>query len=77
MFHNHVAQLAILLFIYFNFIRYYTYVKESISVLKILTGTPSEKRSFGRPRRRWEDDFRMDLKKIGINMRNSVFFDSE
>ena len=24
------------------------------------------------PRRRWEDDVRMDLKEIGINMRNWV-----
>ena len=36
---------------------------------KILTGTPTGKRSLGRPRRRWED---MDLKEIGINTRNWV-----
>jgi len=29
-------------------------------------------RSLGRPRRGWEDNIRMDLKEIGINMRNSV-----
>ena len=26
----------------------------------------------GRPRRRWEDNIRMDLKEIGINTRNWV-----
>ena len=26
----------------------------------------------GRPRRRWEDNIRMDLKEIGINAGNSV-----
>ena len=34
---------------------------------KILTDTPAGKRSLGRPRRRWEDNIRMDIKEIGIN----------
>jgi hypothetical protein len=34
--------------------------------------TPQGKRPLGRPRRRWEVDIRMDLKEIGINMRNWV-----
>jgi hypothetical protein len=29
----------------------------------ILVGRPEEKRPLGRPRRRWEDDIKMDLKK--------------
>ena len=37
------------------------------SALKILTGKPTGKRSLGRPRRRWEDDIRMDIEEIGIN----------
>ena len=37
------------------------------SVFKILTGTPTEKRSLGRSRSRWEDNIRMDLKEIDIN----------
>ena len=32
---------------------------------KILTGKPTGKRPFGRPRRRWEDNIRMDLEEIG------------
>ena len=30
------------------------------------------KEILGRPRRRWKDNIRMDLKEIGINMRNWV-----
>ena len=37
---------------------------------KILTGKPTGKGPLGRPRRRWEDNIRMDLNEIGINMRN-------
>jgi hypothetical protein len=28
-------------------------------------GKPEEKRPLGRPRRRWEDDIKMDLQKMG------------
>ena len=38
----------------------------------MLTGKPTGKIPLGRPRRRWEDNIRMDLKKIGINTRNWV-----
>ena len=41
-------------------------MEEGRSALKILTGKPSEKRPLGRPRRRWEDNMRMDLEDIGI-----------
>ena len=34
---------------------------ETRSTFKILTGAPAEKRPLGRPRRRWEDNIRMDL----------------
>ena len=39
---------------------------------KILTGKPIGKRPLGRPRRRWEDNIRIDLKEIGVNSRNWV-----
>ena len=42
------------------------------SAFKILTGKPTGKRPFGRPRRRWEDNIRMDLEEIGINPGNWV-----
>ena len=45
-------------------------MEDGKSAFKILTSTPTGKRSLGRPRRRWEDNIRMDLKEIGINTRN-------
>ena len=39
---------------------------------KILVGTPTVKRPLGRPRRRWEDNIKTDLKEMGINTRNWV-----
>ena len=41
--------------------------------MKTLTGKPTGKRPLGRPRRRWEDNIRIDLEeKGGINARNWV-----
>jgi hypothetical protein len=42
------------------------------SAFKILIGKPTAKRQLGRPRRRREDNIRMDLKEIGISTRNWV-----
>ena len=47
-------------------------MEEGRSAFKILTGKPTGKRPVMRPRRRWEDNIRMDLKEIGINTRNWV-----
>ena len=41
---------------------------------EILTGKPTGKRPLGRPRRRWEDNIRMDREEIGINTGNWVDF---
>ena len=43
-------------------------MEEGRSAFKILTGTSTGKRLLGRPRRKWEDNIRMDLEEIGINM---------
>ena len=45
-------------------------MEEGRSAFKILTRKPTEKRPLGRPRRRWEDNIRMDLDEIGINAGN-------
>jgi hypothetical protein len=45
-------------------------MKEDRSAFKILAGKPIGKRSLGRLRHRWEDNIRMNLRKIGINTRN-------
>ena len=34
-------------------------------VYRVLVGKPEEKRSLGRPRRRWVDNVRMDLQVVG------------
>ena len=36
----------------------------------MLTGKPTGKRLLGRPKRRWGDNIRMNLKEIGINAGN-------
>ena len=47
-------------------------MEEGRSAFKILTGKPIGKRPLGKPRRRWEDNIRMDLEEIGINAGNWV-----
>ena len=44
----------------------------SWSAFKILKSKPIGKSPLGRPRCRWEDNIKMNLKEIGINMRNWV-----
>ena len=44
--------------------------EEGRSPFKILTGKPTGKRPLERPRHRWEDNIRMDLEEIGINVGN-------
>jgi hypothetical protein len=38
---------------------------EERKVYKVLVGKPEGKRPLGRPRRRWEDGIRMDVREIG------------
>jgi hypothetical protein len=38
---------------------------EERNVYKVLMGKPEVKRPLGKPRRRWEDGIRMDLREIG------------
>ena len=45
-------------------------MEEGRSAFKILTDKPTGKRPLGRPRRRWEDNIRIDLEEIGINAGN-------
>ena len=47
-------------------------MEEDRSAFKILTGKPTGKGTLGRPRRRREDNIRMDLEEIGINAGNWV-----
>ena len=47
-------------------------MEEGRSALKIVTGKPTGKTPLGRPRRRWEDNIRIDLEGIGIIAGNWV-----
>ena len=38
---------------------------EGRSVHRVLVGKPEGKRPLGRPRRRWEDNIKQDLKEVG------------
>ena len=38
---------------------------EDRGVQRVLVGKPEGKRPLGRPRRRWEDNIKMDLQKVG------------
>jgi hypothetical protein len=37
---------------------------EDMGVYRVLVGKPEEKRPLGRPRRRWEDNIKMDLQEV-------------
>jgi hypothetical protein len=40
---------------------------EGRDVYRVLVGKPEGKRPLGRPRRRWEDNIKLDLRGIGID----------
>jgi hypothetical protein len=45
---------------------------EGRGVYRVLFGRPEGKRPLGRPRRRWEDTIKMDLREIGIDGANWI-----
>jgi hypothetical protein len=47
-------------------------IGEGRSVYRVLIGRSEGKRPLGRPRRRWEDNIRMDLREIGIERANWI-----
>jgi hypothetical protein len=40
---------------------------EGRGVYRVLVGTPEGKIQLGRPRHRWEDNIKLDLREIGID----------
>jgi hypothetical protein len=50
---------------------------EGRGVYIVLVGRPEGKRPLGRPRRRWEDNIKMDLREIGINGANWIQLDQD
>jgi hypothetical protein len=45
---------------------------EGRGVYRVLVGRPEGKRPLERPRRRWEDNIKMDLREIGIDGTNWI-----
>jgi hypothetical protein len=45
---------------------------EGRGVFRVLVGRPEEKRPLGRPRRRWKDNIKLDLREIGIEVANCI-----
>jgi hypothetical protein len=43
-------------------------MREERKVYKVLVGKPEAKRPLGRPRRRWEDGIRVDLREVGLGV---------
>jgi len=41
-------------------------------VYRVLVGKPEGKRPLGRPRRRWEDNIKMDLREVGCGGMNWI-----
>jgi hypothetical protein len=47
-------------------------MREGRGAYRVLVGRPEGKRPQGRPRRRWEDNIKMDLGEIGIDGANWI-----
>jgi hypothetical protein len=45
---------------------------EGRGVYRVLVGRPEDKRPLGRPRRRWEDNIKLDLREIWIDGANWI-----
>jgi hypothetical protein len=45
---------------------------ESRNAYRILVGKPEGRRPLGRPRRRWVDDIKMDVREIGWDGRDGI-----
>ena len=42
-------------------------MEQSINAYRILVGKPEGKKPFGKPRRRWEDNIKIDLREVGCD----------
>jgi hypothetical protein len=51
--------------LYVDILRHFRNKKRRRGMHKILVGNPEGKRPLGRPRRRWVDNIKMDLREIG------------
>ena len=42
------------------------YMRETRNTHRLLVGTPEENSPLGRPRRRWKDNIKRDIKEVGM-----------
>ena len=42
-------------------------MEQSTNAYRVLVGNPEGKRPLGRPRRRWQDNIKMDLREVGCD----------
>ena len=47
-------------------------MEKSTNVYRVLEGVPEGNRALGRPRRRWEDNIKMDLREVGCDTRDWI-----
>ena len=47
-------------------------MEQSINAYRVLVGKPESKRPLGRPRRRWEDNIKIDLREVGCDPRDWI-----
>jgi hypothetical protein len=47
-------------------------IRQGRGVYRVLVGRTEGKRPLGRPRRRWDDNIKMDLREIGIDGANWI-----
>jgi hypothetical protein len=52
--------------------RHVARMSEGKGVYRVLIGRPEGKRPLGRPRRRWEDNIKIDLREMGIDGANWI-----
>ncbi|KAJ4437682.1 hypothetical protein ANN_17827 [Periplaneta americana] len=54
-----------------------TRMTESRNAYRVLVGRPEGKRPLGRPRRRWEDNIKMDLREVGYDVQDDIYTDDD
>ena len=47
-------------------------MEEGRGVYRVLVGKSERRRPLGRPRRRWEDNIRMDLQEVGLGFEDWI-----
>ena len=47
-------------------------MEQSRNAYRVLVGKPESKRPLGKPRHRWEDNIKMDLREVGCDSRDWI-----